>query len=126
MTAKHSMLIVDDEIEIGEILGALLEDHFECSIFDKAAQALEALKVQPFRYIITDIEMPDMNGIRFVEEARKLSPQSFIFVSTGHDNHHPRVQAALSAGAHGVLTKPYADPEELVQHLMSFQPGQKN
>lgn len=120
MAAKHSVLIVDDEIEIGEILGALLEDNFVCSVFDKATEALTNLKENSFSYIITDIEMPDINGIRFVEEARKLSPKSIIFVSTGHDHQHPRVQAALEAGAHGVLTKPYADPDALVELLISF------
>jgi DNA-binding NtrC family response regulator len=120
MAAKHTVLIVDDEIEIGEILGALLEDHFDCSIFDKASDGLAALKDGLFEYIITDIEMPDINGIRFIEEARKLSPNSLIFVSTGHDHFHPRVQAALAAGAHGVLTKPYANPDDLVAHLIAF------
>ncbi len=119
MNVKKSVLIVDDEMEIAEILEALLEEHFHCRVFYRASEALTLLTSTAFDFIITDIEMPDINGVMFIAEAIKISPKSRIFVSTGHDLDHPKVIACLSAGAHGIITKPYLEPDKLHLTLLN-------
>jgi CheY-like chemotaxis protein len=119
---KSKVLIVDDEPEVGEILGVLLEEQFECEIFTDATQALEALRKTDFPLIITDLEMPQINGIRFIKQVRELNRKTAILISTGHDSEHPKVQEALQAGANGILTKPFMDPDDLIRSVTSLIP----
>ena len=115
MTDK--VLILDDEPEIADILGALLEERYPCKVFIHADEALQELAADHYSLVITDIEMPDRDGVQFITAARTVSPSSRIFISTGHDQGHPRVQSALAAGAVGVIYKPFADIDELVATL---------
>lgn len=115
MNQKSKVLIVDDEAEVGEILGVLLEEQFDCEVFTDAKRALEAIRKTDFPLIITDLEMPQINGVRFVKEVREVNKTSSILISTGHDSGHPKVQEALKAGANGILTKPFMDPEDLIE-----------
>lgn len=116
---KSKILILDDEAEVGEILGVLLEEQFDCETFTDAALALNALKSGDFPVIITDLEMPHFNGVEFVKKVRLQNCQSSILISTGHDSSHPMVQEALKGGANGVLPKPFLDPESLIACIMS-------
>lgn len=120
MNAKPKILIVDDEPEVGEILGVLLEEQFECEIFTDSTLALEALRTKEFPLVITDLEMPHINGIRFIKEVRGLNRKTSILISTGHDSCHPKVKEALAAGANGILTKPFLEPEELIEALKNM------
>jgi DNA-binding response OmpR family regulator len=115
MSPKAKVLIVDDEAEVGEILGVLLEEQFDCEIFTDAAHALEALRRTDFVLIITDLEMPQINGVQFIREVRELNQKTSILISTGHDSAHPKVQEALKAGANGILTKPFMEPDDLIR-----------
>lgn len=117
MSPRSKILIVDDEPEVGEILGVLLEEQFDCEIFTDAAQALEALRRTDFPVIITDLEMPQINGVRFIKEVRELNLTTSILISTGHDSGHPKVQEAMRAGANGILTKPFMDPDDLIRSV---------
>ncbi len=120
MSLRSKVLIVDDEPEVGEILGVLLEEQFDCEIFTDAAHALEALRRTDFPLIITDLEMPQINGVRFIKEVRELNQTTSILISTGHDSAHPKVQEALRAGANGILTKPFLDPDELIRSVRNL------
>ncbi len=120
MILRSKVLIVDDEPEVGEILGVLLEEQFDCEIFTDAAHALEALRRTDFPLIITDLEMPQINGVRFIKEVRELNQKTSILISTGHDSAHPTVQEALRAGANGILTKPFMDPDDLIRSVKNL------
>ncbi len=119
MDRKSKILILDDEAEVGEILGVLLEDEFDCIIFTDPTLALKALQSEDFLIIITDLEMPRVSGVEFVKKVRLQNCQSPILISTGHDASHPMAQEALKSGANGILPKPFADPESLIAHIMS-------
>jgi DNA-binding response OmpR family regulator len=120
MSPRSKILIVDDEPEVGEILGVLLEEQFDCEIFTDAARALEALRRTDFPLIITDLEMPQISGLRFIKEVRELNQKTAILISTGHDSSHPKVQEALRAGANGILTKPFMDPDDLIRSVQNL------
>ena len=79
------------------------------------AQGLAAAKAGHFDLIITDLNMPVMDGLTMIEELRKLPEQAgvpIIFLTTESDA--DRKARAKAAGATGWLTKPF-DPENLVK-----------
>jgi len=71
--------------------------------------------------ILTDLNMPEMDGIGFIKEARKLSSTKFtpIIVLSGEDDARKRDEAK-TAGASGWLTKPPKPPQLLyiIKHLL--------
>jgi|SRR4051812_16829508 two-component system chemotaxis response regulator CheY len=79
------------------------------------AQGLAAAKAGHFDLIITDLNMPVMDGLTMIEELRKLPEQAgvpIIFLTTESDA--DLKARAKAAGATGWLTKPF-DPENLVK-----------
>lgn len=85
MNIKGNLLLVDDEKDLVEGLHVLLEDYAD-EIFE-AGNGIEALEILANRHIhcvITDINMPKMNGIEFLKEARKKGFTIPFIAYTGH------------------------------------------
>lgn len=120
MTEKHSLLIIDDEEDIGEILGVFLEEDFACEWVDNPNEGIERAKKKPFSIIITDLEMPDIDGLTVIKEIRASGIDSVIIVSTGHDSSNPKVVSAMEAGAQGLLCKPFMDPVSVVKEIKKY------
>ncbi len=107
------LLIVDDEqsirklcMTVGEALG------FACSEADSAESALALLEEQPAHMILTDMVMPNMSGLEFLEKAKKLLPRSEVALMTGHGSVETAVQA-MKLGAYDYISKPFSPLEEL-------------
>jgi two-component system response regulator AtoC len=107
------LLIVDDEqsirklcVTVGEALG------FACLEADSAESALALLEEQPAHMILTDMVMPNMSGLEFLEKAKKLLPRTEVAVMTGHGSVETAVQA-MKLGAYDYLSKPVSPLEEL-------------
>ena len=87
------ILIIDDEAAIRRILREILE-HEKYQV-DDAASAIEALplvKENEYDAILCDIKMPQMDGIEFLEEAKKISDAPVIMIS-GHGTIDTAVEA---------------------------------
>ena len=107
------LLIVDDEqsirrlcVTVGESLG------FACMQADSGESALNLLEEQPAHMVLTDMVMPRMSGLQFLEQAKKLLPRTEIAVMTGHGSIETAVQA-MKLGAYDYITKPFSPLEEL-------------
>lgn len=107
------LLIVDDEqsirrlcMTVGESLG------FACMEADSGESALALLEEQPPHMVLTDMVMPRMSGLKFLEQAKKLMPRTEIAVMTGHGSVETAVQA-MKLGAYDYITKPFSPLEEL-------------
>jgi two-component system, NtrC family, response regulator AtoC len=107
------LLIVDDEqsirklcVTVGEALG------FACLEADSAESALALLEEQPAHMILTDMVMPNMSGLEFLEKAKKLLPRTEVAVMTGHGSVETAVQA-MKLGAYDYISKPFSPLEEL-------------
>jgi len=76
--------------------------------FDNAAEALELLSHKHIDIIVTDVVMPQMGGVEFIEKAKKLVPAiKYLFVS-GYLNEKDIVQAEKIKS---LLNKPYTGGE---------------
>jgi two-component system response regulator AtoC len=107
------LLIVDDEqsirrlcMTVGEALG------FTCMEANSGETALSLLEEQPAHMILTDMVMPNMSGLEFLEKVKKLLPRSEVAVMTGHGSIETAVQA-MKLGAYDYISKPFSPLEEL-------------
>ncbi len=99
------ILIIDDEAAIRRILREILE-HEQYQV-DDAASAIEALplvKENEYDAILCDIKMPQMDGIEFLEEAKKIIDAPVIMIS-GHGTIDTAVEA-IKKGAFDYISKP--------------------
>ena len=99
------ILVIDDEPAIRRILREILE-HEKYNV-DDAASAIEALplvKENEFDAILCDIKMPQMDGIEFLEEAKKITDAPIIMIS-GHGTIDTAVEA-IKKGAFDYIAKP--------------------
>lgn len=104
MTSK--LWIIDDEESIRTICKSALEQDFDIEMFPNASEALLALNTSVPDLIITDIKMPGMNGIDFLNKVSAKHPDIPTIVITAHTD----IENALSAfkgGAFDYLPKPF-------------------
>lgn len=111
-----SILVVDDEDELRTIIGRVLEGagHQVTQARD-GNEASKALILQKFDIVITDVIMPDRDGMQVITELRKNYPGVRIVAMSG-GGHVPREQylkIARGLGAHAVLEKPFGNQELL-------------
>jgi len=107
------LLIVDDEqsirrlcVTVGETLG------FVCLEAASGESALAVLEEQPAHMILTDMVMPHMSGLEFLEKVKKMLPRTEVAVMTGHGSVETAVQA-MKLGAYDYISKPFSPLEEL-------------
>ena len=101
-----SIWIIDDEESIRTICTSALEDLFNVESFSSASEALLALNSNKPDLIITDIKMPGMSGLEFLNKVSEKFPDLPTIIITAHAN----IDNALSAykgGAFEYLTKPF-------------------
>ncbi len=108
MANKGKLLIVDDEPAILDLMDGLLkEDGFTVLRAESGSKALGVLNREPIDLVITDIKMPDMDGIELIKRLNKIETETPIFtiVVTGHGDIETAVEA-MKAGAVNYLRKP--------------------
>lgn len=102
-------LVVDDSSVVRKVARRIVEDlGFNCDEAEDGAIALEKCKASMPHSILLDWNMPNMTGIEFIVELRKLDnggePQ-VVFCTT--ENDMTKIQRALEAGANEYIMKPF-------------------
>jgi len=106
-THTGDILIVDDERSMREFLGIYLRrEGYRIEAAQGAAEAMAALKSRVFDVVITDLRMPDTDGLTILAEAKRLHPDTEVIVVTAFSTTETAI-AAMKAGAHDYLTKPF-------------------
>ncbi len=101
------VLILDDESSVLEVLKACLDaQHYECQTTESPFEALGWLERQPFDVLITDVRMPEMNGIDVVRRAKELDENLAIIIVTAIMDVNNAVQA-VRVGADDYVLKPF-------------------
>lgn len=108
------ILVVDDERQITRVLRTTLESHgYRVSLAQDGAEALRLFGVHRPDLVITDLSMPNMDGVELTAEIRRMSDTPVIVLSV-RDQDAIKV-AALDAGADDFVTKPFSAPELLAR-----------
>ncbi len=100
------LLVVDDDESVRRIVAALLRDEsYEAVTAASAAEALLVLERETFALVITDIKMPERDGLWLLTEVRRQHPEVAVIMMTGYGQVDTAVEC-LKYGASDYLTKP--------------------
>lgn len=116
MTAKISILIVDDEESVRDSLhNWFIEDGYEVECAENAKKALAMVETRNYDIILADIKMPGMDGMEMHRRIRVINRDAIVIIMTAFASVDTAVQA-LKDGAYDYVTKPF-DPDDL-SHLV--------
>ncbi len=110
------ILLVDDEVNITKSLRRLLmqSEDYEIFVGNSGAEGLEQIREQvDIGVIISDQRMPQMTGVEFLGEARKLAPDAIRILLTGYADIEASIAAINQGAVYRYLTKPWQDDELL-------------
>lgn len=101
------MLVVDDEKHLLDVLCEMLVQHgYEVVGFNSSPCALEELKEHDFDLLLSDLMMPDMDGVTFLKAALEIDPSLVAIIMTGQGTVQTAVEA-MKLGAFDYLLKPF-------------------
>lgn len=102
-------MIIDDESDFIDVLTMTLADDFRLMAFTNPLEALTHSSEPQLKLILTDMTMPQMNGIEVVKKIRAQNGKVPIVLITGLGKQDEDVQTALKVGGTEVLVKPIRD-----------------
>ena len=105
------VLVADDEAKLGKLVAEALElDGHAVSRAQGGRAALVELAARPYDVVITDLRMPEVDGLQVLREARRKEPPPEVIVMTAYGTAESAVEA-MKSGAADYLTKPFAMDE---------------
>ncbi len=127
--SKPRILVVDDEPSMRDMLRIVLRrDGYEVLIAENGRQALETLQRERVDLLLSDIRMPDINGVDVLRAAKELNQDIVAFMMTAFASTETAVEA-MRLGAVDYFTKPFSMDElrlKVRQHLEAFRLKQEN
>lgn len=115
------ILIAEDDESSGKLLHDVLASHnYEVVWAKNGKEALDLYKSAPFAVVITDIEMPAMDGTELVTRLKEINPDTVIFVSTVHKEVSLIVEV-MRKGAYDYLIKPLNINELIIKVQKAFE-----
>ena len=105
-------MIADDEPNIRRVLQAIfIKDGYEVHVAENGVKALEWASTNPVTLLITDLIMPDMNGVELIQKVKQHHPNAVAIVITAYATIKTCVDA-MRYGASDYITKPF-DMDEI-------------
>jgi two-component system response regulator AtoC len=109
--SPRQILVVDDEPNLRRVLGAQLSrDGYEVHAVADGKAALRILQEQYIDVVITDLRMPELDGLELMRRALELEPELPVVIITAHGTVDNAVEA-LKSGAFDYITKPFDQNE---------------
>ncbi len=103
--AKDRILVVDDEESMCQYLSILLQkEGYEVETANSAVMALECFEDMSFDLVMTDIQMPKMDGIELLKEIKRRDPNSPVIIMTAYASEQSAIDA-VNLGAFSYLQK---------------------
>jgi chemosensory pili system protein ChpA (sensor histidine kinase/response regulator) len=117
---RSRVLVVDDSLSVRRAIASLLEDQgYDVVLARDGLEAVKSMEVVRPDVLLTDLEMPNMNGLEltaYVRSRPELAALTVVMITSRSMDKHRR--QAMSAGVNVYLNKPYTD-HELLQHVAS-------
>jgi two-component system KDP operon response regulator KdpE len=111
---KANILVVDDEAQISRVLKTTLSSHgYGVRVASDGSEAVQLMKEWPPDLVITDLRMPNMDGLQLCKHIRSKSKIPIIVLSVKGEE-RTKVEA-LDAGADDYVTKPFGVAELLAR-----------
>ena len=107
----ETILIVDDEKNYLVVLEALLgPEGYETVTADNGEDALSLIRESDLDLVITDIKMPEINGMDLLDETKKIKPELPVILMTAYGTIEMAVEA-MKRHAYDYITKPFKNEE---------------
>jgi two-component system, NtrC family, response regulator AtoC len=112
MNEKRSRILVvdDDEFVCSSLKWLLADEGYDVETASDGKNALTILSRESFDLVLTDLMMPEVDGLAVLHEAKRVSPNTAVIILTGYGT-LDAAMAALKDGAYDFLTKPCDDGE---------------
>jgi DNA-binding NtrC family response regulator len=120
-----SVLVIDDEPALREILSQVLVTAGHRVVgAGNGKEASKALTSSAFDVVLTDVIMPEKDGMQVISEVRKKFPEVRIIAMSGggHVSRDQYLKIAKGLGAHAVLEKPFAN-QKLLDTIEALLPS---
>ncbi|MCV6622131.1 MAG: response regulator [Cellvibrionaceae bacterium] len=104
---KHSVLFVDDEPNVLKAFRRTLRGEFDIHLADSGEAALKQLSAgTTFSVIVSDMQMPEMNGIEFLEKSKEIQPNAIRIMLTGNADQQTAIDAINQGNIFKFINKP--------------------
>lgn len=120
LSPNKRILIVDDEENAREVLSKILiHDGYDVSSVANGLEALNFLRSREVELIITDINMPEMNGLAFLRELNRSRPDTNVIMLTAYGEVESYLEA-MSLGAFEYINKPlkYDELKKVIKKIL--------
>lgn len=102
--ANRALIIDDDKLALELLTFHLISDGFEVDSAENGTKGLGLANASEYDVILTDLNLPDINGIEMVRRSKEISPPTEIIVVTGEDSAEKAIEATRM-GAFGYIVK---------------------
>ena len=111
---RSRILLVDDEESIRKLLSRMLESTYDVEVAADGDAAIRLLREPDAHYdlLISDLNMPGMDGLTLIREAQRIDAGLSAIVITGYSTESSAIEA-LNLGVAGYLTKPFGTTQVL-------------
>ena len=108
------ILVVDDNPDVLKLIADILESNgYEVKTFSDGASAIKELESNDYDVVLTDLMMPDVDGMQVLRNAILKTPKTICIILTGHGTIKSSVEA-IKKGAFDYITKPVSPSELLI------------
>ncbi len=118
---KQPILIVDDDVKVLDVLTKTFEEEYRVHSASTAAEALEILKKEEVRVILTDERMPKMDGMTLLRESKKINPNAVNILLTAYTDINVVIDAINSGIVYRYIVKPWDTDELRVMVRQAFE-----
>ena len=110
------ILIVDDEENFRHMLSVILKkERFEVDTASDGEEGLQKVVINPYDQVLCDIRMPRMDGLDFLKQVQKASPETSVIMMSAYGTIDTAIEA-MKLGAYDYISKPFK-PDEIVLTL---------
>ena len=115
---KKKILVIDDEADLCELMQMNLEStgEFDVTMAFCGQEGLDKAKAQDFDLVITDFNMPDMNGSEVIDAIRQFKPVLPILLFSVYHDDDSMLSSTIKNKAQGIICKPI-DHKELFSKI---------
>jgi len=121
------ILMVDDDDAIRALLYEALSEKYECHTASTADEALQYLEVEDYDAILTDIEMPGLDGISLLKRVQLRDADTPVIFISGKGTETDR-QRLIDLGAFAYLTKPFHldEVEKIIEQALARKDSEQS
>jgi len=107
----YKAIVIDDEVSVCEAVKAILEgEGIEVFTTTSSLNAIELIKNNNYDFIISDLKMPEIDGLELYENIKKISPDSIFIIITAYGTIQSAVDA-IKKGIYDYIPKPFTPDE---------------